>query len=185
MTECSVTDTPTSQLRLPLTILLLAIVAGGTVDLALDAPERPGSFHVLYEVALIAAALGMTVWLWRGRWRAEASAGALRWTLAERQAERDAWRSRAERALEGMGRAVDEQFRTWQLTPAEREVALLLLKGHGHKQIAAATGRSERTTRQHAVAVYQKAGLQGRAELAAFFLEDLAVPDPHQTPGRS
>ena len=64
----------------------------------------------------------------------------------------------------------------WQLTPSEREVALLLLKGQGHKQIAAATGRSERTVRQHAVVVYQKSGLQGRAELAAFFLEDLAVP---------
>jgi len=48
-----------------------------------------------------------------------------------------------------------------------------LLKGQGHKQIAAATGRSERTVRQHAVAVYQKSGLGGRAELAAFFLDSL------------
>ena len=76
------------------------------------------------------------------------------------------------------GILVDEQFGAWQLTPTEREVAMLLLKGHGHKQIAAATGRSERTVRQHAVAVYQKSGLQGRAELAAFFLEDLVVPAP-------
>jgi DNA-binding NarL/FixJ family response regulator len=121
-------------------------------------------------------------WLWRGWWQAEASAGALRRTLAERQAERDAWRARAEQVLEGLGKALDEQFGAWQLTPAEREVALLLLKGHGHKQIAAATGRSERTVRQHAVAVYQKSGLQGRAELAAFFLEDLTVPVPHRTP---
>jgi DNA-binding NarL/FixJ family response regulator len=65
----------------------------------------------------------------------------------------------------------------WRLTSSEREVAVLLLKGHGHKQIAAATSRSERTVRQHSVAVYQKSGLQGRAELAAFFLEDLVVPD--------
>jgi DNA-binding NarL/FixJ family response regulator len=77
---------------------------------------------------------------------------------------------------------VDEQFGAWHLTPAEREVAMLLLKGHGHKQIAAATGRSERTVRQHAVAVYQKSGLQGRAELAAFFLEDLTVPAPQVPP---
>lgn len=167
-----------SQLRFPLTLLLLAIVVGGAVDLALDAPEDWRSFHVLYEIALIVGALGMVAWLWRGWWRAETRAGALRRTLAERQAERDAWRARAERALEGLGRAVDEQFGAWQLTPTEREVALLLLKGHGHKLIAAATGRSERTVRQHAVAVYQKSGLQGRAELAAFFLEDLVVPAP-------
>lgn len=184
MTEDPMADSDpvVPQLRLPLTLLLLAIAAGGAVDLVLDAPDDWRSFHVLYEVAMLMAALGLVAWLWRGWWRAEVSAGALRRTLAERQAERDAWRRRAERALEGLGQAVDEQFGAWQLTPAEREVALFLLKGRGHKQIAAATGRSERTVRQHAVAVYQKSGLQGRAELAAFFLEDLAVPAP---PGSS
>ena len=178
MTEVPVADSDavSPQLRFPLMLVLLGIVAGGAVDLALDAPQGWGSFHVLYEVALISGALGLVAWLWRGWWRAEASARVLRRTLAERQAERDAWRTRAERALEGLGRAVAEQFDAWQLTPSEREVALLLLKGQGHKQIAAATGRSERTVRQHAVVVYQKSGLQGRAELAAFFLEDLAVP---------
>ena len=170
-------EEPPSQLRLPLTVLLVGIMVGGIVDLVLDAPQDWGTFHVLYELALIGAALAVTAWLWRRWWLAEASAGVLRHTLAARQAERDAWRARAERALEGLGRAVDEQFRAWQLTPAEREVALLLLKGHGHKQIAAATQRSERTVRQHAVAVYQKSGLQGRAELAAFFLEDLVMPE--------
>ena len=167
-----------AQHRVPFTVLLLAIVVGGAVDLALDAPEDLRSFHVVYEVVLIVGALGMAGWLWRGWWKAEVSAGLLRQTLVERQAERDAWRTRARRALEGLGRAVEEQFDAWRLTPAEREVALLLLKGHGHKQIANATGRSERTVRQHAVSVYQKSGLQGRAELAAFFLEDLAVPTP-------
>lgn len=172
----SSTDSPPERLRLPLTLLLLAIMAGGTMDLVLDAPTDWHTFHVLYEVALIVAALGMAAWLWRGWWQAEASAGSLRQSLAERHAERDAWRARAERTLEGLAQAVDEQLRAWQLTPTEREVALLLLKGSGHKQIAAATGRSERTVRQHAVAVYQKSGLQGRAELAAFFLGDLALP---------
>ena len=76
----------------------------------------------------------------------------------------------------GLGRAIDRQFDAWGLTPAEREVALLVLKGHGHKQIAGLTGRSERTVRQHAVTVYGKAGLGGRAELAAFFLQDLMLP---------
>ena len=35
---------------------------------------------------------------------------------------------------------------------------------------------SERTVRQQALAVYAKSGLGGRAELAAFFLEDLLAP---------
>ena len=53
----------------------------------------------------------------------------------------------------------------------------MLLKGYGHKEIAALTGRSERTVRQHAGVVYDKAGISGRAELAAFFLHDLMLPD--------
>lgn len=39
------------------------------------------------------------------------------------------------------------------------------------------TGRSERTVRQHAIAAYQQSGLGGRAELSAFCLEDLMLPD--------
>ncbi|MBK8057467.1 MAG: helix-turn-helix transcriptional regulator [Gemmatimonadetes bacterium] len=97
-------------------------------------------------------------------------------SLEARQVERDAWRRSAEDALAGLGVAIDRQFAAWGLTPTEGEVALLLLKGYGHKQIAGDTGRSERTVRQHAVAVYQKAGLGGRAELAAFFLQDLMLP---------
>ena len=72
---------------------------------------------------------------------------------------------------------MSRQFQDWGLTPAEEDVALLLLKGKSHKEIAAATGRSERTVRQHAVAAYHKAGLGGRAELAAYFLGDLNLPN--------
>jgi DNA-binding NarL/FixJ family response regulator len=53
----------------------------------------------------------------------------------------------------------------------------MLLKGYEHKQIAGLTGRGERTVRQHAGAVYEKAGIGGRAELAAYFLNDLLLPE--------
>jgi hypothetical protein len=50
-----------------------------------------------------------------------------------------------------------------------------------HSDARATSGRRKvrtigKWTTQHAVAVYQKSGLQGRAELAAFFLEDLQLP---------
>lgn len=166
-------DQNSQQLRLPLAILLVAIAVGGTVDLALDRPTTWRSLHVLYEVALIAAALVTAAWLWHG-WRgAERENLALRQRLASHQAERDAWRAGAEKSLAGLRAAIDGQFDRWGLTPAEREVAMLLLQGRSHKEIAASSGRSERTVRQHAAAAYEKAGLGGRAELAAFFLEGL------------
>jgi DNA-binding CsgD family transcriptional regulator len=164
------------RLRVPLALVLTATIIGGGVDLVLDAPESWASPHVLYELSLIAAAVVTIVLLWRGWRRSNRSLLKTRNMLAERGAERDAWRASAEAALAGFGKAIDDRFSAWALTPVEREIALLLLKGHSHKHIAYATGRSERTVRQHAVAVYQKSGLSGRAELAAFFLEGILLP---------
>jgi DNA-binding CsgD family transcriptional regulator len=168
-----VDDQNSQQLRLPLAILLLAIALGGTVDLLLDRPTNWLSFHVFYEVALVLAALAMAAWLWRGWRQAEQENLALRERLETHRAERNAWRASAEQSLAGLRAAIDGQFDRWGLTPAEREVAMLLLQGRSHKEIAARSGRSERTVRQHAAAAYEKAGLGGRAELAAFFLEGL------------
>lgn len=155
---------------------LLFIIVGGTVDIVLDQPADWLSFHVVFEILAIAGALVLTLTLWLGWWRAARAAERMRAALDAGHAERDSWRARARLALEGLAQAMKEQFTAWELTDAEREVALLLLKGYSHKHIAAVTGRSERTARQHAAAVYRKAGLAGRAELAAFFLGDLMLP---------
>ena len=164
------------RLRPLLSGVLLLIVVSGTIDLVLDAPDRWWSFHVAYEVALIVGALAITAVLW-SRWAStERTLSTTRRALDERRAERDVWRASAERSLRGLATAIDDQLARWGLTPAEREVALLLLKGKSHKAIAYETGRSERTIRQHAVTVYQKSALAGRAELAAYFLEDLVLP---------
>ena len=172
-----------SRLYVLLALALGSIVVGGTIDLLLDQPQDWFSFHVIFETLMIARALLMATTLWLGWWKAERSLEDMRNRLEARRAERDEWRESARKALEGLGEAIQRQFDAWKLTPAEREVALLLLKGYSHKHVATATGRSERTARQHATAVYQKAGLGSRAELAAYFLEDLLLPvDLHRTP---
>jgi DNA-binding CsgD family transcriptional regulator len=164
------------RFQLPLSGLLLAIALGGTIDLILDRPSDWFSFHTIYEFALVLAAAGTAAWLWH-QWRsAEEEGFRLRRTVSGYEAEREAWRAREERVLAGFAKAVDEQFTAWRLTPAEREVALQVLKGRSHKEIAARSGRSERTVRQHAAAAYAKAGVEGRAELGAFFLEGLTLP---------
>ncbi len=170
--------TENSRLPLVLSVMLLIVAAGGIVDLIFDDPESWLSAHVLFELTLIATSLAFVVYLWRGWWLTSRSLADTRRILDERSAERDAWYRTARAALDGMGKAIAAQFESWGLTPAEREIALGLLKGYSHKHIAHLTGRSERTVRQHAVAVYGKSGLTGRAELAAFFLEDLILPGP-------
>lgn len=166
-----------------LVLLLIVVVAGGITDLVLDRPTRWWTPHVLVELAVTGASLLGAAALGRGWWRTTRLLGdtqrALRDTtrsLADRDQEADAWRRAAESARREFAAAVDSQFRAWGLTATEREIAFLLLQGHGHKQIAARTGRSERTVRQHAVSVYGKSGIGGRAELAAYFLQDLLPP---------
>ena len=78
--------------------------------------------------------------------------------------------------MKGLAEALDQQFDRWRLSPAEKEVALLLLKGLSHKDIAEVRSVTAATARQQARSVYKKAGLSGRHDLAAFFLEDLMLP---------
>jgi DNA-binding NarL/FixJ family response regulator len=167
-------------LRLLLAVVLVAIIVGGAIDLYLDAPDSWLSAHAIYEVLLVAVALGTSILLWRGWWQSRRTLAETQAVLASHAAEREAWRASAAAALTNFANALDERFAAWGLTPTERDIALRLLKGHSHKQIAFETRRSERTVRQHAVVVYHKSRLSGRAELSAFFLEDLLLPPGHE-----
>lgn len=65
------------------------------------------------------------------------------------------------------------QFDRWGLTAAERDVALLALKGLNAAEIAAARGAAAGTVRAQLSRVYAKAGVSDRAQFAALFVEEL------------
>ncbi len=153
------------------------------IDLASDLREGTTAGHVLVEgtiliVGFLGAALVASKLIAVSRLAAVASAEAksLAGELAKRTAEAERWRGEARNLMRGLSHAIDEQFDRWQLSPAEKEVGLLLLKGLSHKEIAQARRVTEATARQQARAAYKKAGLSGRHDLAAFFLEDLILP---------
>jgi DNA-binding CsgD family transcriptional regulator len=170
------TDDLDPGFRTGLTVLLAAIAMFGAVDLVLDQPETLWSFHVLFELSFVALCVAAVLYLWLGWARARRGLARSQQDLRTRESERDHWRTRATRLLDGLGVEIEAQFDRWSLTPTEKEIALLILKGLGLKEAAAVMDRSERTVRQHAVSVYKKSGLSGRAELSAFFLEDLLLP---------
>jgi DNA-binding CsgD family transcriptional regulator len=159
--------------------LLATLSALLLLDLLDDARALP-VVHVAVEVggALFALALAVRLWLrWSSTNRAlELRVHDLRGALRDASEDAHRWRAEAHEALQGLGAAIERQCDRWSLTEAERAVALLLLKGLSMKEIADVRGTAERTARQQALAVYRKAGLAGRAELAAFFLEDLLLP---------
>ena len=132
-------------------------------DLLIDFLER-----VLLLLAVVGV-MGMV----RRLDRVEREAGDLRAALAAAEAKGRAWRDRSRRLLDGLSHAIAHQFREWELTVAEAEIAALMLKGLPMRDIATLRRTAEATTRQQAQGVYRKSGLANRAELAAYFLEDL------------
>ena len=156
--------------------IFLCIVLLIGADLLEDFRHGSQGLHLgLESVVLVLATIGL--WLLRARIRREwADTRVLRTRLVEARAAAESWRRETETLAAGLGRAIDAQFGVWRLTDAEREVALLLLKGLSLREIASLRETSERTVRQQSLAVYRKAGLAGRAELSAFFLEDLLAP---------
>lgn len=66
---------------------------------------------------------------------------------------------------------IDIDFSEWKLSGAECDVAWLMLRGLPLREVAEVRGTSERTVRQQAQAIYRKAGLEGRSDLAGRVLE--------------
>lgn len=72
-----------------------------------------------------------------------------------------------------MDRVIREQFTAWGLTPAERDVGYLALKGLEVAEIAAMRRAAAGTVRAQLSGIYAKAGTTSRAQFAALFVEDL------------
>lgn len=66
-----------------------------------------------------------------------------------------------------------DRFDRWNLSASESEVALFSLKGYSIGEIASLRGSAHGTVRSQLSQVYAKAGVDGRAMLAASFIEDL------------
>lgn len=174
----------TSRERLVIAGILALVALFIGADLTTDFREGVAAFHIYAEALVGAAALSGIAYVLRG-------SSELRQRLAQEQRDFTAfreqaenWRAESRRYVDGLARAIDQQLVRWGLTAAEKEVAFLLLKGLSLKEIAEVRGTTEKTARVQSMAIYAKAGLGGRSELSAFFLEDLLVPreGPPQEP---
>lgn len=145
-------------------------------DMVTDYSEGRNWAHLSVESAVLLAAAGGIGLLLRQLYRARMAIHALGRDLARVRAEAERWRHESRELIDGLSAAIDRQFTRWNLTQAEAEIGLLLLKGLSHKELAAIRQTSERTVREQARSLYRKAGLSGRSSLSAFFLEDLLLP---------
>jgi DNA-binding CsgD family transcriptional regulator len=70
---------------------------------------------------------------------------------------------------------VEEHFLGWKLTPAEKEVAWLSIKGFSTSEIAKIRKTSEGTVKAQGNAIYRKANVSGRTQLLSILVEDLLL----------
>tara|TARA_R110000751_G_scaffold266562_1_gene365582 strand:- start:2333 stop:3124 length:792 start_codon:yes stop_codon:yes gene_type:complete len=96
--------------------------------------------------------------------------------VSEVAADSEKWRQAAQDVVADLNRAIDSQFSEWGLSEAERGVALLMLKGFSHKEIARLRSSTSATVRQQASAIYEKSSLPNRSEFVAFFLDAMLAP---------
>lgn len=151
--------------------VFLLIQTLGTVffvgDVIGDLKADPISGHFIFE-AVVTAALVLGIIF---------GTFALRRTIELLRAQDQALQV----ARGALSDVIDRQFQAWSLTPAERDVAFLALKGLDVAEIAELRGAAQGTVRAQLTRIYSKAEVSGRAQFAAFFVEDLlgaGVPAP-------
>lgn len=155
---------------------LLVIMGFVAYDIAVDLKEGLPLEHVLHETVIFAFCLLLTLFQIRIIFRQRGALARNERQISELSLSREDFRRRATRYSQEFSAAVAQQFAEWGLTESEQEVAILLIKGLSMKEIAVHRSSKETTVRQQAVSVYRKAKLEGRQELASFFLEDLFSP---------
>jgi len=153
------------------------------MDLVNDYQSGSTGRHLILEGILFAFSGGVFVMGLRQLTQARQEVTVLKSDLDRVHYEKERWKKETHQLLEGLSQKIEEQFSQWHLTPAEKEVGFLLLKGLTLKEIADIRKTRLKTVQQQSQSIYQRTGLASRSELAAFFLEDLLPPQDSGTLG--
>ena len=159
--------------ELVIMVLLAFVIGGNLMDVIYDYREGASMAHLAIELALVAASFVLIAILSVGIWRESRSNRQLKAELASLSESPPTTQSPSVvAARHDLAKVLQSQYQEWRLTQTEKEVAMLLLKGLSFKEIAAVRSTLEKTVRQQASSIYKKAGVSGRHELSAWFIED-------------
>lgn len=163
--------------RLIIAAVFALIFAFVGIDLLIDSREGTSILHFVIEgiIAFVAilSALFILIGVFVKKNKLEAELLIANSNNDANRAEAKLWRDKAKTFIDGLSSEISKKLDEWGLSASEKEIAFMLLKGLSLREIAKARGTNEKTTRAQATSIYQKSGLSGRADLSAFFLEDL------------
>ncbi|WP_341367604.1 hypothetical protein [Yoonia sp. BS5-3] len=158
-------------------VAIIALLVAAAFDIWDDMQHGEALPMLLWDVVVVTSVTGLLGYIYILQpYAARLANKGLERKTADQAADLARLHALARKQLEGLGAYMSAQFDGWGLTPAEKDVALMLLKGFSMKEIANLREITDRTARQQATTVYSKAGLNGRAALSAYFLEDLLLP---------
>lgn len=163
--------------RRVITFFLMAVALLTTHDLAEDITQSQPWYYIAADFIYMAAIGWLLLYIWRHTPLTQRKHNLiLTQEIIKHHRDAKQWSQKAQDLLSGLSKAINEQMDAWNLSQAEKQIALLILKGLSLKEIAAMRNTSEKTVRQQATQIYNKASVTNRAELSAFFLEDLLLP---------
>ena len=156
--------------------LLFFMATFGIFDFLGDVQDHAPTLHLTIELTLSLLAFAGSVALVIRFFKLHDKLKIAHVHVENHKADALKWKEESAKYVEGLSQVIDNQFERWGMTPAEKDVALLLLKGFSLKEISDLRKVSERTISHQSVSIYNKSGTSGRAGLSAFFLEDLLAP---------
>ena len=167
-------STLTKREKFTIGAVLFLVAALTAFDVFEDLIEGASPTHIIFEVTIIVLLVGVGLYIFRSALKhRKVMLSETREEFDRVKREATNWRSKAESLGQGISDAISGQLDDWGLTPAENDICFLLLKGLTIHEIAEIRETTERTVRQQASEIYKKSGLTGRAQLSAFFMEDL------------
>jgi DNA-binding CsgD family transcriptional regulator len=162
-----------------LTVILILIMAGGLLALDVYDDLSHGSTfgHILEEAIIVSLCVGGVLFLASRLFASKRENIKINRMIEQVRGDLESYKKETMLLSQGLRSKIDGQLNKWQLTPSEKDIARLILKGLSIKEIADIRQAAEKTVSQQLSAIYSKSNLNGRAEFSAFFLEDLLLPD--------
>ncbi|PKL34337.1 MAG: LuxR family transcriptional regulator [Spirochaetae bacterium HGW-Spirochaetae-10] len=181
----SLNPLPVGPFSRPGVILVGALVFLNLYDVVYHLiTEQSLSLHQLSEAVMVTSITAFAIFLLLRHRRTLGRAGEQMERIraeadeARREAQKTAdelrrYRQENRDAFESLRRAMSDQFARWRFSPEEQRAARLIIQGLSFREIAARLNKSEKTIRNQSLSIYEKSGMTGRNDLAAFFLLDI------------
>jgi len=158
-----------------LILMLLIVIVINTTDFLKDIHQGDEWLHIGLEILTVFLSVWGIVMLIRAINSRSNQIAALNQKVEKTESDLELSHSKLKEIGREYSKYLHKQFDAWELTPSEKEVALVLLKGLSFKEIAEVRNTKEKTVRQQASTIYRKSNVSGRHEFSAWFFEDMLV----------